>query len=914
MSDARWALLERLFDEGVAVPPAQRAAWLAQLDVAGDVRRELGAMLEADARTPELTARFDAAIAQAGDAPLAGMRLGPYRLLHELGSGGMGTVFLAERADDQFRQQVAIKLIRGLATQEAIRQLRHERQILAELNHPGIARLLDGGETAHGQPWLAMEFVPGEPLTSASQRLQLPLARRLELLRDVARAVHYAHQRLIVHRDIKPANVLLREDGRPVLLDFGIARLVDPESRRADATRPWFTPAYASPEQRRGLPLSTATDVHALGLLLFELVTASPPEAASDGSLPAPSTVATQGRAALRGDIDRIVLRATAVDPERRYPSAEALADDLQRHLAGRPVLAMPDSLAYRAGKLLRRHPFAAVTSLVAVALIAASAWRLADERDRALQAEAQAQREAAAAQAVTAYLVELFRDADPERTRGRAITPSGLADRGRERLEQARDVPSAQRAQLLGALGEIYVNLGQPEKAAVVLEQALELDPQASPQQRAEWLQQLALSAELRQRFAETARHYGAAALLLRGVDAPVELATALAGRGLALSRADENEEAVATLREAVALHRENLGADDVRTLRTRIYLAEALFNADRRDEARALMDASIAKMRATLPPDDLDLISALGFHGVLLRELGESDAAEDVFLEILAQRQSLLERDSQKIAIVHNNLGRVYYDQGRTFEAIEQYQAAFDAGAREGADEDPSRAIDYMNLASLYEEVSDFERAEPLMRAGVAILEANPGAVGFLLPLGRQNFGRLLMLAGKADEARAWLERPIEDKPDKDWAMERGRQRIHLAEWHRRYGAADEARRWLDAAEANLADIGGAESPRRAAIERNRGLLALARGDYAAARAELESARARLVAARSETYVGVGELDLELADLERRAGDIALARTLLALARATLDPLLAPNAPQRERIARLARELGID
>jgi tetratricopeptide (TPR) repeat protein/tRNA A-37 threonylcarbamoyl transferase component Bud32 len=909
MSDARWERLERLFDEGIALPPAQRAAWLAQLDIAPDLRAQLGAMLDADARSPELTARFDAAISQAGEAPLAGMRLGPYRLLHELGSGGMGTVFLAERADDQYRQQVAIKLIRGLATHDAIRQLRHERQILAELNHPGIARLLDGGETSHGQPWLAMEFVPGEPLTAASQRLQLPMQRRVELVRDIARAVHYAHQRLIVHRDIKPANVLLREDGRPVLLDFGIAKLVDPESRRADATQPWFTPAYASPEQRRGLPLSTATDVYALGLLLFELVTATPPLPDADGRLSAPSTVATKERGALRGDLDRIVLRATALDPERRYPSAEALADDLQRHLAGRPVLAVPDSLRYRAGKLLRRHPLVAIASLIAVALLAAAAWRLADERDRALQAEVQAQREAATAQAVTAYLVELFRDADPERARGQAITPSGLADRGRERLEQAQDVPVAQRAQLLGALGEIYVNLGQPEKAAAVLEQALDLGRGASVAQRAEWLQQLALSAELRQRFADTSRHYGAAAELLRGADAPVELATALAGQGLALSRDDANDEAEQVLREALALHREHLGPDDPRTLRTQIYLAEALFNADRRDEARALMEASIAKMRATLPPDDLDLISALGFHGVLLRDLGDSAAAEAVFLEILSQRQSLLERDSQKIAIVHNNLGRVYYDQGLTLKAIEQYQAAFDAGAREGADADPSRAIDFMNLASLYEEIGDYARAEPLMRAGVAILEAHPEAVGYLLPLGRQNFGRLLMLAGKAAESRRWLELPIEAKPDKDWAMERGRQRIHLAEWHRRFGDASEARRWLAEAEANLADIGGPESPRRAAIERNRGLLAAADGDRTTARSDLESARARLVAARGERYVGVGELDLELAALARRDGDPARARELLAQARAVLDPVLAEGAPQRARLQALAQ-----
>ena len=352
MSQARWEALERLFDEGSSLPASERADWLAALDVDAALRAQLRRMLEADLdaeqRGPALTRRFESVLVEGGAAPSAGQRLGPYRLERELGSGGMGVVFLAERSDEQFRQQVAIKLLRGHAGADAARQLRHERQILAGLVHPNIARLLDGGETADGRPWIAMEYVPGEPIATAVQRLGLPLARRIELVRDLAHAVHYAHQRLVVHRDIKPANVLLREDGRPVLLDFGIAKLVDPESRTADATQPWFTPAYASPEQRRGQPLSTATDVYALGLLLFELLTDLPPDPDPEGALRLPSSVAAARRRALRGDLDRIVLRATAIDPARRYASAEALADDLQRHLAGRPVRAVPDSLAYR--------------------------------------------------------------------------------------------------------------------------------------------------------------------------------------------------------------------------------------------------------------------------------------------------------------------------------------------------------------------------------------------------------------------------------------------------------------------------------------------------------------------------------------------------------------------------------------
>ncbi len=911
MSDARWQTLERLFDEGLAIAPAQRASWLRGLTIDDELRDELDAMLAADPGSTELPDRFGAALLEAIESPAPGMRLGPYRLLRELGSGGMGLVYLAERADEQFRHQVAIKLIRGHAGTDAARQLRHERQILAELVHPNIARLLDGGETVHGQPYLVMEYVPGEPIVEACIERKLPLVRRIELLRDLAHAVHYAHQRLIVHRDIKPANVLLRDDGRPLLLDFGIAKLVDPESRTSSATQPWFTPAYASPEQRRGEPLSTAADIYALGLLLSELLTDKAPEPDDEGALPAPSQIADPARrSVLRRDLDRIVLRATAVDATRRYSSAEALADDLQRYLAGEPVHAVPDSVGYRFNKLLRRHPYVAAAALIVVALLGWSAWQLADERDRALRAEAHAQREAQAAEAVTDYLVELFREADPERARGASVTPSALIDRGTARLAAAQDVPAAQRARLLGAFGEIYSNLGQPEKASAAIEAALAAPDTLAPGQRAELLQELALAAEGRQRFADTERYYREAVDLLRSLDKPRELSNALAGLGLAYSRNDRNAEAEAALREAVALQTEADGANAPATLKHQVYLSEALFNAGRSEEARQLMDASIAQLRAQLPPDDLDLISSLGFYAVLLRDMGESEAAEKVLLEILEHRKALLEHDSQKIAVVHNNLGRVYYDQGRTLKAIEQFRAVFDIGGRAGAEHDPSRALDMLNLGSMYEQVGDYEQAEPLMRQGAAIIEEYENA-GFTLPLARQNFGRLLLLAGKAEEARLWLEKPIDPIADRDWAMERGRQRIHLAEWHRRFGDRAQAHRLLREAQANLDDIGGPESPRIAAIERIRGLLAAAEGDRKTARAELESARTRQAKAFNDRYVGVGDLTLDLAELAHADGDTERARRELQRAREILDPQLAKNAPQRARMEALQRAL---
>ena len=909
MTDTRWQTLERLFEEGLEIAPDAREGWLAGQSLDEALHAELRAMFAAESGAAGLSSSFDAVLAEALDVPLPGMRLGPYRLLRELGSGGMGHVFLAERADDQFRQQVAIKLIRGQSGTMAARQLRHERQVLAELVHPNIARLLDGGETPGGQPYLVMEYVPGAPITAACSKLALPRAQRVALVRDVAHAVHYAHQRLIVHRDIKPANVLLRDDGVPLLLDFGIAKLLDGEARVAEATQPWFTPAYASPEQRAGLPLSTATDVYALGLLLFELVADRSPAPDAEGALP-------PARDLLGRELDRIVQRATAVDPVRRYSSAEALADDLHRLLVGEPVQAMPDSVGYRIGKRVRRHPVASALAMAAVVLLAVFAWRLADERDRALQAEAkariaeaQAQREAQAAEGVTAYLVDLFRAADPEQARGASMTPSALIDRGNERLARA-EVPTAQRARLLGAFGEIYVNLGHPEKASEALESAL-ADADALPTPtRAKLLAELAGAAEARQRFVETERHYRDAVALWRQVGDERELADALGGLGLALSRNNRDDEAEAILREAVAISRRLDGAGAPSTLLVQVSLAEALFNAQKRETALELMRESIAGLRRQLRPDDFDLISALGFYGTMLRDSGDNDAAEQVLLEILKHRQAVLEHDSQRLALVHNNLGRVYYNRGQTLKAAEQFRIVYDMGGREGAQNDPSRALDMLNLASIYEEVGDYENALPLMRQGAQITEGNPEA-GILIATGRQNLGRLLMLSGHAEEARVWLEKPLDTVDSPDYALERGRQRIHLADWHRRYGSLDRAEQWLREADAHLDDIGGPQSPRIAAIERIRGQILARRGDRDGARKLLESASARLVQARNARYVGVGDLALELADLALADGDVERARRELERARDILDPQLAPNAPQRARWAAMQRRL---
>jgi serine/threonine protein kinase len=399
-----WRRLDELFGEASEIPAPDREPWLLRLPPEDQVlATELRSLLSAHDRGGDfLEAAVEHAERALGGEPepdLLGKRIGAYRLVRLLGRGGMGAVYLAERADQAFRQRVAIKLLPwALASSEARHRFLLERQTLARLEHPHIARLLDGGETEDGLPYLVMEYVDGEPIDQYCRHQGLDLGRRLRLFREVCGAVEHAHRNLVVHRDLKPGNILVAGEGSVRLLDFGIAKLLpggdgdgdEPTLQLTRAGRILLTPLFASPEQVRGEPVTTATDVYALGLLLFRLLvgahpyrlaTTSPVEVARavcERPPPRPSVAAAAGEAGLslpalrrrlRGDLDNIVLKALRKEPERRYASVERLSEDVRRHLEQLPVRARPDTLLYRAGKFARRRR----VGLAAAALIAAS-------------------------------------------------------------------------------------------------------------------------------------------------------------------------------------------------------------------------------------------------------------------------------------------------------------------------------------------------------------------------------------------------------------------------------------------------------------------------------------------------------------------------------------------------------------
>lgn len=502
-----WAQLRALLDEALALPVAARAAWLDGLDDRhAPLRPRLAALLVHAQRSddgedtaaqllatlPKVETGQFAPPPGAGEKP--GDIVGRHRLIRELGAGGMGSVWLAERVDLMHGRQVALKLPHGAWKRAGLAErMAREREILATLEHPNIARLYDAGVADDGQPWLALEYVEGERIDDWCRQRQLDVKTRLQLFLQVARAVAHAHAQLVVHRDLKPANILVTAAGDVKLLDFGIAKLlaegVVAETELTREAGRAFTPEYASPEQILGRPLGTASDIYSLGVVLFELLAEVRPyavsrasraaleDAVTRGDLPRPSLVAPRSRRrAIRGDLDTIVLKSLKLEPGERYATVAALADDVQRHLQRLPVLAQPDGRWYRLRTFVRRHRVAVgAGSAVGLALIAGAALAVWQARV-ALQEQRRAEQ-------VKDLIGEIFQDVDPNTRRaGAAVTALDLLANARARLERGAMLDPASHSELLQILGTSYAGLGEFGTAVALSERALELGGDVLP------------------------------------------------------------------------------------------------------------------------------------------------------------------------------------------------------------------------------------------------------------------------------------------------------------------------------------------------------------------------------------------------------------------------------------------------
>lgn len=464
MSAARLHRLAELLGSALERPPHERRALLEE--ACADTPELLAEVLELLAAEEDAERYFDdlaADVARSAPRELEAAapveeRIGPYRTIRPIGSGGMGRVFLAQRADGVFEQRVALKLIRrGMESPEALRRFRAERQILARLQHPGIARLISGGVTDDGLPWVAMEYVQGVPLDVHCERARLGRDERLRLFEAIGEAVSYAHRQLVIHRDLKPGNILVDALGRVRLVDFGIAKFLsdDDTGERTATEAAVLTPAYAAPEQRRGGAVTTATDVFALGVVLRELLTGRRPGAGA-------------GTGALDGDLEAICRKARAEDPPERYGSVDAMVADVRRYLEGSAVSARRAPWHQRARRAAERRPRTSIAAAAAVAAVFAftgvAAWQSAAVR-----------RERDKAQRTVDLIAEVLAVADPYRPAGQPVTARELLDRAAGRVAEVAGGDPEVEAALLHLVGRGFLNLGRPARARPLLEQALD-------------------------------------------------------------------------------------------------------------------------------------------------------------------------------------------------------------------------------------------------------------------------------------------------------------------------------------------------------------------------------------------------------------------------------------------------------
>jgi tetratricopeptide (TPR) repeat protein len=681
MSNDRHGRLRELFLEAVDLPAAARAAFLERAAGSDDgLRRELLALLashDASDGFMESPPPLDRAVLR---EPQPGDRVGRFELLAPIGRGGMGVVWRAQQTNP--RRLVAVKLLTGPVSADALRRFELESEALGRLRHPGIAQVYEAG-VAGDVPYLALELVDGRPLTEYADRQELGRDDRVRLLAAVCDAANHAHQNGVIHRDLKPANILVDRQGRPRILDFGIARIDDERRRRTLRTRAGDivgTLAYMSPEQiEASAAVDTRTDVYALGVLLYELIAGGAPVDLDDcGVAEAVQRIATREPAPLGGSVPRdlrtIVLKALEKDPDRRYASASELAAELRRYLADEPIVAHPPSAFYQLRKFTRRHrALVAAAILAGIALVAGStaatvAW---------LQARAASRRAAE----INRVLRDALESPLPYEG-GREVTMVEFLDATRERLERELADRPLLRADLLGTLGTTYIELGELEVAESLLAGAVRTFESRGedPVRRIELQTSLALAlaqGDALERGVETARAAAEDGERLLDPDHEV-LQLAWHTYGTLLDWAGELESAERVLRKALQQSERTLGADHLDTITTRAGLAEVLRQRGETEEAAALLTRVYEDRRRVFGEDSVTTLDTLNNLAFAIKDLGEDERAMELFRRSAVGRERVYGVDNPRTAVAVHNLGWMLFQMGRDDEALPHLERA--------------------------------------------------------------------------------------------------------------------------------------------------------------------------------------------------------------------------------------------
>ena len=787
----RWTRVKELFEAAVDLAPNERVTLLNnECDGDDALRREVESLLASDAQTdgfieqPVLEMPRNL-FPESPDESLVGRQFGAYQILREVGRGGLGAVYLAARADDEYRKEVAIKLVRrGLDTEDILRRFRNERQILAQLDHPNIARLIDGGTTDDGRPYFVMEYVNGQPITAYCESHSLNPTERLDLFRKVCAAVTFAHQNLVIHRDLKPSNILVAADGEPKLLDFGIAKLLGPEEEALAPTMAGqraMTPEYASPEQIKGERITTASDVYSLGVLLYELLTGRRPyrlktrtpdeisRAITTQEPERPSSAVTKvdhppssiiNPRSLRGDLDNVVLMAMRKEPARRYASVGQFSEDIRRHLAGLPVVARKDTVSYRAGKFVSRHRIGvAAAALILLSLLGGIIATL-------IQVQT-ARRERAKAEAISIFLGKTLNASNPDRNaKGQPTVQDILQDASRRlATEELSDQPEV-RAELQRIIGESYLSLGKYDLAEQNLTAALETQTRVTGEDGIAALRigvsLASLWAAAKGDYAKANKFYTAKLPLLRaeqkkGTLSADYLSSALNGFALLRRAQGDSREAEKLLREELTLipfvSSENNGGV------AQAVLALTLADQGKFDEAIKIVREKIAAIREKKNEASSELAANLTGLGSFLLENGQTGEsldglreAEGIYRKLYSDANLQLGDNLRLQAQALFSKAKYPEAEARITETLKIYRTATNP-----------KFINYatalMVQGLIFSQTARTDEAETLLREAVRIREENMPETHFLRATANGALGEFLSAQSRFSDAEPFL-----------------------------------------------------------------------------------------------------------------------------------------------------------
>ncbi|MDX1618199.1 MAG: serine/threonine-protein kinase [Balneolaceae bacterium] len=797
MNRERWQQIDSIVDRAITLDAEERTRFIErQCGDDPDLHREVIDLLEAiessenlwgdlvesnqallDNLTDTLTAHADPDTDTNRAAPLS--QLGPYRLIRRIGRGGMGDVWLGERADGQFEQRVAVKIVRPeTGLQEHYRRFQQERQILASLNHPNIAGLLDGGLTPDGRPYLVMEYVDGTPITDYCKERGCSLQQRLALFRQVCRAVQYAHRNLVVHRDLKPDNILVTEEGKLKVLDFGIAKLLDANltDRTLIETRPglrMMSLSYAAPEQVTLEPITTATDVYALGLLLYELLAGDRPFELKGMRLAEAENIirhedpqkaskqAVRWQKQLRGDLDAIILKALRKEPEKRYESAGQLLEDIDRYGKNLPVLARSDTFRYRSSKFLKRHR----TSLAIAALIVLLSagfgmyhtWQVTNERNIA-------RTEAVKARKVTDFLIDVFEYSDPTTQNPDDITAREILADGAEYIRNSMEEQPETRAALMSAMGHIYTNLGMYDQAKPLLFKAKDINSRYAS------TSDLALTLHnLGDLYSELGMYDSAAVYLEESIALQPQsqdntyLAGSMESLGWVRYMTGAYDKADSLYNAALRIQTTAYGNNSSEVANNLQLQAWVQHDLGHYDKADSLLRQALTLRRSLQGSMHKDVATILHSLGWILYQKKEYARSDSVLREALNIRRKIYPDGHMDLAWSLNNMGLIRQALGQTEEAEEYYTNALEMRKATLGEDHPHVAQSLGNLAGLYYHQQNFAKAASMFREVVEIDTRRLGENNMQVGIDYNNLATVLNNSGKKREAIKYYEKAL-------------------------------------------------------------------------------------------------------------------------------------------------------